>query len=154
MVEGPSFVATTAPNNTLTACEGTVLTLGGDNPDSQFSYSWTPAIGLSSATDAKPTVTVSSEITYTLSVGYKNGPTCQSQSSVTIKPVSLPTKFRLTPEGATAFCSLNPATGVQLSGSESNVVYSLYNNGTLVSSQNGTGLPLRWDILTEGRYGW
>ena len=152
VVEGPSFVATTAPNNTLTACEGTVLTLGGDNPDSQFSYTWTPTVGLSSATEAKPTVTVSSEITYTLSVGYKNGPTCQSQSSVTIKPIALPTKFQLVPEGATEFCSLSPSTGVKLSGSESNVIYSLYNNGTLVSSQNGTGLPLRWDILAEGRY--
>ena len=152
VVPGPSFVATTAPDNTIVACEGSVVTLGGNNPDSQYNYAWTPATGLSSASVAKPTLTASTEMTYNLSVTYKNGLSCASQSSVTVKPVALPSKFQLTANGATAFCGHNPTADVVLSGSETNVKYSLYHNGTLVSSQNGTGSPLSWPVTEAGKY--
>lgn len=53
-------------------CPGTITTIGG-NPTASggfppYTYSWSPATGLSSPAVSNPTVTVSSSITYTLTI--------------------------------------------------------------------------------------
>jgi hypothetical protein len=69
-----------------TICNGQSVALG-IAPLSDFTYSWSPATGLSSSTVANPTASPSSNTTYTLTVTSCSGATATDQVTVTVKPL-------------------------------------------------------------------
>jgi hypothetical protein len=72
----------------LSLCPGTSGTLGGaptaSGPNGPFSFSWSPATGLSSATVANPTVTPSASGTYVLTVVDATNCTVRDTVNVTV----------------------------------------------------------------------
>jgi len=82
-----------AGNAVSNVCAGATVTLGGTpaaTGEGPFTYSWSPATGLSSATVANPTLTVpASNTTYTLTITDGNG--CSSTSTVAVTVLPSPT---------------------------------------------------------------
>jgi autotransporter-associated beta strand protein len=72
------------------ACSGVGVSIGGSPTASgglaPYTYSWTPITGLSDATVANPTATVTSTTTYTVLVTDANGCTNGSSMTVTVIP--------------------------------------------------------------------
>lgn len=72
----------------LSLCPGTSGTLGGSpsasGPNGPFTYSWSPATGLSSATVANPTVTPSTSGSYVLTVVDATGCTVRDTVNVNV----------------------------------------------------------------------
>lgn len=81
-----------AGNAVTNACEGTTVTLGGSpaaTGDGPFTYSWSPATGLSATNVANPTLTVpGSNTTYTLTITDDEG--CQATSTVNVTVQAAP----------------------------------------------------------------
>lgn len=77
-------VASAGPN--VTTCPGGQVTIGGSPTASlgtgSYTYSWSPAIGLSSTTIANPTATPGQTTTYTVTVTDATG--CVSTATVTV----------------------------------------------------------------------
>jgi large repetitive protein len=84
----------------LSGCAGATVTLGGTPAATgagPFTYSWSPATGLSSATVANPTLTIpSSTTTYTLTV---TGDNCTNSSQVTVTVLATPAITLTSPDG-------------------------------------------------------
>lgn len=74
----------------VSGCAGSTVTLGGSpsaTGNGPFTYSWSPATGLSSTTVASPTLTIpASNTTYTLTITDSNGCTANSTVAVTVLP--------------------------------------------------------------------
>jgi hypothetical protein len=70
-----------------TVAKGSQVRIGGINPatggSGLFSYSWTPTSGLDKIDVPNPTATVSTDITYTLTVS--DGSSCAKSSSINLK---------------------------------------------------------------------
>jgi gliding motility-associated-like protein len=94
------------PGAAVTVCAGSTGQLGGA-PVAGFTYSWSPATGLSSTTVANPTVTLpnttGAPITQTYTLTATNG-TCAGTATVTVTVNPLPVA---TPGVALAICSGN-----------------------------------------------
>lgn len=73
----------------VTICSGEQVTLGGAAPSGgtpPYSYSWTPAAGLSNTNILHPVCSTTTTRTYTLTVVDFNNETATSQVTVTVKP--------------------------------------------------------------------
>ncbi len=67
-----------------TVCAGETVVLGTLPPESGYTYTWTPPTGLDNPNIPKPTATVTSKITYTLTMTAPTG--CVVQDTVTLIP--------------------------------------------------------------------
>ena len=113
----PAAVATPGP--AVTICSGGPAQLGAA-PLTGYTYSWSPATGLSSATVANPTVTtnasgVTTNTTYTLTATNSFG--CSQTGTVTVTANAVPMAsagpdFAIC-SGATGQFSLGPVMGIQ-----------------------------------------
>lgn len=83
---------------------GVVFQYAHGNPTS-YTYSWTPTTGLSNPNSADPEVTISGQITYTLTVFPTGHPLCFSVDQVTIN-ISNANSAGI--DAAAAFCSVDP----------------------------------------------
>jgi gliding motility-associated-like protein len=101
---------TAVPGAAVAFCSGGSATLGG-TAVTGLTYSWSPATGLSSATAANPTVTLTNSTsaattqTYTLTVTNAGGCTNTGTVVVTVNPIPV-----AVPGAAVAFCSGGSAT--------------------------------------------
>lgn len=76
--------------NAVTICAGSPTTLGGaaaSGGTAPYTYTWSPAAGLSSTNGLHPVCTATATTTYTLTVTDDNGLTATDQVTVTVKPV-------------------------------------------------------------------
>jgi gliding motility-associated-like protein len=93
------------PGAAVAICSGATGQLGGAAV-SGLTYSWSPATGLSSATDANPTVTLTNTtgapITQTYTLTVTGAGNCTSTGTVVVTVNPLPTAV---PGAAVAFCS-------------------------------------------------
>ena len=92
--QGTDPVAAIIYNNVASADAGSdqSICLGqsigiGSSPSIGFTYSWSPATGLSSSTISNPVASPSSTTTYTLTVTSCSGATATDQVIVTVKPL-------------------------------------------------------------------
>lgn len=83
----PSPVAV-AVSGTITICEGaaTVLTASATGGSGSFTYSWTPATGLSSSNISNPTVSLTTTTTYVVTATDASGCTGTTTVVVTVNP--------------------------------------------------------------------
>ncbi|GAB3634825.1 hypothetical protein GCM10027422_04150 [Hymenobacter arcticus] len=92
VVVAPAPAANVGPPTRVT-CPGVPITLGGA-PETGYTYSWSPATGLSSSTVANPTLTLPNTtgapltVTYTLTVTTPLGCTGSSTVAVTVNPAA------------------------------------------------------------------
>ncbi len=126
-----------------TICAGAPTTLGGNptatggNP-SNYTYSWAPTTGLSSATVANPVATPSSTTTYTVTVsGGDANCTASAQIIVTVNPLPVLTT---TPSGNVSICEGQSQTLTAAAGF-SNYVWTTpsgtVNGQTVTANQAG-----------------
>jgi gliding motility-associated-like protein len=140
---------TAVPGAAVAFCSGGSATLGSA-PVSGLTYSWSPATGLSSASVANPTVTLTNTTTaattqtYTLTVTSAAGCTSTGTVVVTVNP--LPTAV---PGAAVAFCSGGSATlggaavtGTTYSWSPATGLSSASAANPTVTLTNTTGAPV------------
>jgi gliding motility-associated-like protein len=104
-----------APGAAITVCAGSPAQLG-EAPMAGFTYSWSPATGLSSSTVANPTVTLTNTTgaatTQTYTFTTTNSSSCSASASVTVTVNPLPVAV---PGAAVTICSGNSAQlGAQL----------------------------------------
>jgi hypothetical protein len=145
-------ITTAGPTVNSTAnssiCIGNSVTISATSPtgDPAFSYSWGPAAGLSTVagvtTVASPTVTT----VYTVTITDGNGFTSTHTTMVTVNP--LPTAFIVT--GGGRYCSGGAGNQVLLNNSTAGVTYSLFRNGSFVSSitASASGFPVNFGFQT------
>ena len=140
-------VATTGP--AASTCSGVPVGIGAA-PVAGFTYSWSPATGLSSATIANPTATITNTTgatitqTYTLTVAGAGGCTASSTVAITVKPAPVST-----PGAAVAFCSggagqlgAAPVAGYAYSWSPATGLSSATVANPIVTLTNTSGAPL------------
>ncbi|WP_426061587.1 gliding motility-associated C-terminal domain-containing protein [Hymenobacter sp. B1770] len=115
----PAPVANAGP--ALTTCQGVASTPLGTPALAGYTYSWSPAAGLSNPTAAQPTVTLPNATnapitaTYTLTATNADGCTATSAVVVTVSPAPV-----VTPGPAISFCSATtsaPLGGIPVAGS-------------------------------------
>ncbi len=107
----PAAVANAGPARAT--CSGVPTTLGAGTAATGFTYTWTPATDLSSATAAQPVATIANLTgvpftrTYTLTVASTTVPVCSATSTVavTVNPAAV-----ATPVPTLAFCAGASAT--------------------------------------------
>jgi gliding motility-associated-like protein len=148
----PTAIANAGP--ALTTCSGVASAALGAAPLAGYTYSWSPATGLSSATAAQPTVTLanttSTPITQTYTLTATNAQGCSATATVvvTVTPVAI-----ATPGPNLSFCSGSTVL-VQLGGTATPVAGTTYSwspatglsnpnilNPT-VTGTNATGAPI------------
>jgi hypothetical protein len=115
-----------------TICQGSAITIGGSPTASYgsppYTYSWSPATGLSATTIANPTASPTSTVTYTVTVTDAVSSTSFSTVTITVNPlptvtVNSPTICQgssavLTAAGATTY-SWSPPTGLSTTSGSS-----------------------------------
>ena len=135
-----------------TVCEREITRLGGTS-QTGVTYSWSPAINfVGSATVANPTVIADREVPFYVLTVRSNASGCFSTDTVFIRALKVPEIFSISGGGYHCTGDLPTATFVELSDSETDVFYSLYNGTTLINQRIGTGAPLRWENLQSGNY--
>jgi gliding motility-associated-like protein len=140
---------TAVPGAAVAFCSGGSATLGAA-PVSGLTYSWSPATGLSSATVANPTVTLTNTTgaattqTYTLTVTNAGGCTNTGTVVVTVNPIPV-----AVPGAAVAFCSggsatlgAAPVSGLTYSWSPAAGLSSATAANPTVTLTNTTGAPI------------
>ncbi|HET9504330.1 MAG TPA: gliding motility-associated C-terminal domain-containing protein [Hymenobacter sp.] len=140
---------TAVPGAALALCSGTAGQLGAA-PVAGHTYRWSPSTGLSSATDANPTITLTNTTgapitqTYTLTVTNATG--CVSTGTVAVTVNPLPTAV---PGAAVAFCSGNTSqlgsasvAGLTYSWSPSTGLSSATSANPSITLTNTTGAPI------------
>lgn len=122
----PEFSMTAGTDIDLCIGSGTTIgaSVAGGTPG--YSYLWTPATGLSNPLILNPIATPVTTTNYTLTITDLNGCQKTDQALVTVHP--LPQIFSMT--GGGEYCSGDPGILIGLTGSQSNVKYQLYRNGT------------------------
>jgi gliding motility-associated-like protein len=83
-------IANVGPIDSVAACSGSIISIGA-NAVAGLTYSWLPTAGLSNPFIANPTVTLDSNIVYTLLV--TNASLCQSSKSIKIDTLSIVKAF-------------------------------------------------------------
>ena len=95
---------TASAGSDQTVCSGNPVAIGGSptagGGTGPYTYSWTPTTGLSDATAANPTATVTSATTYTVTVTDHNG--CTASDSVVLTLVPPPEIASITMSGTDA----------------------------------------------------
>ncbi len=93
------------PPADLTVCRNVATPLN-PNANPNFTYQWAPPTGLSSTTTGNPSVTTSTDVTYTVTITSNNG-LCTTVQIVRVKPAA-----PINPDAGrdTLLCSLNPFT--------------------------------------------
>jgi large repetitive protein len=86
-----TLLASAGPGQTI--CAGSGVAIGGSptasgGSGSGYTYAWTPATGLDSATAANPTASPSATTVYTVTVTDSVGCTAQAQVTVTVNPLA------------------------------------------------------------------
>jgi hypothetical protein len=81
---------TASAGDDLTVCSGSPVPIGGSptagGGTAPYTYSWMPTTGLSDATAANPTATITSATTYTVTVTDANGCTASDSVALTLAP--------------------------------------------------------------------
>ncbi|MBV5312944.1 MAG: hypothetical protein JZU47_06590, partial [Prolixibacteraceae bacterium] len=103
----------------------------GDTP---FTYSWSPASGLSSTSIANPVATPGSTTSYTVVVTDGNGFTASDVISVTVNPT--PTA---TAPANQSYCNSVATTAIPLTGSPSGVTFDI-SGGAAIGLSDQTGI--------------
>ena len=136
-----------------TICERERTVLGGGVAQTGVTYSWSPLLNfVGSSTIANPTVIVDPNVPfYVLTVRSTTTP-CFATDTVFINALKVPEVFTLTGDGYYCTGDFPTNTFVELSGSETDATYSLYNGTTLINQVVGTGSPIRWNNLYTGDY--
>ncbi|HVM49025.1 MAG TPA: hypothetical protein VMU04_13425, partial [Candidatus Acidoferrum sp.] len=141
----PKPTADAGPGQTVcigcgTAIGGSPTASGGSGSD--YTYSWTPASGLSSATVANPTATPTSTTTYTVTVTDGNG--CSADSSVTVTVNNVAPSISAQPANTTV-CSGSAANfSVTASGSSLSYSWAQNNNGGWGNAWTVSGNGSTW----------
>jgi gliding motility-associated-like protein len=138
-----------APGANVAYCSGGSATLGAA-PLAGYTYSWSPTTGLSSATAANPTVTLTNStgapITqmYTLAVTGPGGCPATGTVSVTVNPLPLavPGAAVAVCSGATATLGGAAVTGLTYSWSPNTGLSSATAANPTVTLTNSTGAPV------------
>jgi gliding motility-associated-like protein len=137
------------PGAALVVCSGVAAGLGAA-PVAGHTYSWSPATGLSSATAANPTITLTNTtgvpITQTYTLTVTNATSCVSTGTVTVTVNPLPTAV---PGAAQVFCSggtgqlgTAPVAGLSYSWSPTTGLSSATAANPSITLTNTTGAPV------------
>jgi hypothetical protein len=127
-------------------CSGSTAQLGAA-PVAGNTYSWSPATGLSSATSANPTVTLTNTTaapitqTYTLTVTNASGCTGTAALTVTVNPVPARPTLSVSYNGTQTTLTSSSATGNQF-----------YFNGNLLAGATGQSYVVNGSATTYGSY--
>ncbi|MCX7737309.1 MAG: hypothetical protein N2319_11425 [Candidatus Kapabacteria bacterium] len=123
------------PGPNVATCSGTAVQIGnpatGGTPP--YSYSWSPAQGLSATNVAQPMANPNQTTTYTVVV--TDAKSCRDTASITVRVNPLPNPV-ITPLGPTRFCSCD------------SVILDAGNNG-YVSYQWNTGATTRTIVVRD-----
>jgi gliding motility-associated-like protein len=143
----PQPVATTGP--AISTCSGVPVALG-TAPVAGFTYSWSPATGLSNPTSANPTATLTNATgatitqTYTLTATGVGGCAASSTVAVSVSPSPV-----ITPGANVAFCSggsgqlgAAPLAGYAYSWSPTTGLSSSTVANPTITLTNTTGAPI------------
>ncbi|GAA3949818.1 ESPR-type extended signal peptide-containing protein [Hymenobacter algoricola] len=128
----PAAIANAGANQAF--CSGSSVQLG-TTAIAGYTYSWSPATGLSSATVSNPTVTLTNTgtaplvVTYTLTATTANG--CSSTSTVQVTVNPGPVTATLTAGGPTTFCQGGSVTFTATATTGNSYQYFL--NGTAIA---------------------
>ena len=109
-----------------------------------YSYSWSPAIGLSNPNSANPVATHLATTTYTVTVTEDGSCTAPQTADVTITVNPLPTA---TISGTAAICENDPAVEVTITGADATSPYTVdyvYNGNaeTITTTGNTATIPI------------
>ncbi len=96
----PLTVTATSGANTICRGSSTSLTATAAGGTSPYTYSWSPATGLSSTTVSNPTASPTVTTTYTVTVTATGGATATASRIITVTVPSA----TITPSGPTTFC--------------------------------------------------
>ncbi|MCW5898731.1 MAG: PKD domain-containing protein [Flavobacteriales bacterium] len=151
--------------NNFTACQGATVNLNGSATGSgPFTYSWSPATGLSSTTVANPVLTVpATNTTYTLTITDSNNCQATAQVTVTVNPTAsailtssnasytvfngVPTFFKCM-SNATSNYSFDFG-GTAMPGSTHTINWG---DGSPVFTATGTTWPTQGHVYSQGIY--
>jgi gliding motility-associated-like protein len=138
------------PGAAVTLCSGSATTQLGAAPVAGLTYSWSPTTGLSSATSANPTVTLTNTTgapitqTYTLTTTSAAGCSSTGTVAVTLNPLPL-----AVPGAAATLCSggatqlgAAPVAGLTYSWSPTTGLSSATSANPTVTLTNTTGAPI------------
>jgi len=144
-VEVNPFIAMSAGED-LDLCMGSGITMGasvsGGTPG--YSYSWTPAYGLSNPQILNPLASPTVTTQYTLTVTDSKG--CQKSDEVLVTVNPLPQAYNML--GGGEYCTGDPGIIIGLSGSQFTVKYHLLRNG----SPTGIIVPGSSGIIEFGQF--
>ncbi|MGI4874275.1 MAG: hypothetical protein ACRYFX_24210, partial [Janthinobacterium lividum] len=138
------------PGAAVAFCSGGSAQLGGPAV-AGFTYSWTPTTGLSSATAANPTVTLTNTtgapITQTYTLTVKNATTnCTSTGTVAVtvnpNPVAMPGAALSICSGTTGQLGAAPVSGLTYSWSPATGLSSTTIANPTITVTNTTGAPI------------
>ncbi|WP_046244735.1 gliding motility-associated C-terminal domain-containing protein [Hymenobacter terrenus] len=147
----PAAVANAGP--AVSVCDGKRVTLGTPALPG-YTYSWSPATGLSSATAAQPVFTGVNTTANPLTVSFTLTATT-SNGCVSTSPVTVTVNPRPAAEGITGPASVCPTvTGIAYSvPSPAATAYTwLINGGAITSGQGTPAVTVNWGVATTGAY--
>ncbi|MBL7859819.1 MAG: autotransporter-associated beta strand repeat-containing protein, partial [Cyclobacteriaceae bacterium] len=127
-ITGASPVATIVGGG-VTVCSGTPVNLNTNvvGGDPAYSYSWSPATGLSATNIANPTATLTANETYTVTVRDANGIVDTDVTTITVNV--LPAAPTIISSGSTICDGINPEVTLTSSAAPGGGTYIWYKNG-------------------------
>lgn len=145
------MVAPSAELSVICAGDATTLHANASGGSGNYTYSWSPSIGLNSTTS--PDVVASPPVTTTYTVTVNDGYNTVS-GQVTVEVIPTPQAYNVS--GGGEFCAGTNGVTINLSNSEPGVEYFLLLNGNPLNATQifGNGGALAWNnINTPGTYG-
>jgi gliding motility-associated-like protein len=136
------------PSNDTSICAGgeTIqLNAGAGGTSAPFSYSWTPAAGLSCTNCANPLATVSVNTTYHITVTDSNGCPRYDSVKVSVKP-QIGVKVKLTADSVCQYGHLKIYNDATANPNPPNDVYYSWtlDSGIVLSGQNTDSITATW----------
>ncbi len=147
----PAAVADAGPDAAL--CDRQRLTLGTP-ARTGYTYSWSPATGLSSATAAQPVFTAANStatpltLTYTLTATTANG--CVSTDAVVISVNPRPAPEAIT--GPASVCPTVTGIAYSVTNPAATAYTWLINGGTIASGQGTPAITVNWGVASTGGF--
>jgi hypothetical protein len=150
----PQVFASAGNDKEICLGESTVLNGSASGGLADYSYQWTPAIGLNNPNIANPVASPLISTSYTLTVTDQNGCSETDQVTVTVNP--LPEVFGLS-QDSTHFCYEQDTIIVWLLDSEIGVDYHLLVNGMPnpggeIFAGTGEAIPVWATTTVQGHY--